>query len=41
MTHMQARIPLRDALSDAIRYWESRRIVYNVALAAVVVALAK
>lgn len=28
---------LRDILSDAIRYWEPRRIVYNVMLALVVV----
>ena len=28
---------LRDILSDAIRYWESRRIAYNAALVAVVV----
>jgi len=40
VTHMQARVSLRDALSDAIRYWELRRIVYNLALAAVVIALA-
>jgi hypothetical protein len=29
----------RDALTDAIRYWERRRIVYNVALAAIVLGL--
>ena len=28
---------LRDILSDAIRYWESRRIAYNAVLGAVVV----
>lgn len=28
---------LRDILGNAIRYWEPRRIVYNLALAAVVV----
>jgi len=28
--------PLRDALSDAIRYWERRRIAFNLLLAAVV-----
>lgn len=39
-THVPSRISLREALSDAIRYWELRRIVYNLALAAVVVALA-
>jgi hypothetical protein len=37
---MHAQISFRDALSDAIRYWELRRIVYNLALAAVVIALA-
>ena len=31
---------MRDALSDAIRYWELRRIVYNFALAAVVLVFA-
>ncbi|HET6906022.1 MAG TPA: hypothetical protein VFH52_03635 [Rhodanobacteraceae bacterium] len=36
-THAQS---LREALTDAIRYWELRRIVYNLALAAVVIALA-
>jgi len=40
MTNTHARIPFRDALSDAIHYWELRRIVYNIALAAVVIALA-
>lgn len=29
-------LPLRDTLSDAIRYWEPRRIAYNVVLAAIV-----
>lgn len=29
-------VSIRDALSDAIRYWELRRIVYNLVLAAVV-----
>lgn len=29
---------LHDALSDAIRFWEPRRILYNAALAAVVLA---
>lgn len=37
---MQAQASIRDALSDAIRYWEPRRIVYNLALAAVVLVLA-
>jgi hypothetical protein len=27
---------LRDVITDALRYWEPRRILYNVALAAVV-----
>ena len=40
MTNTHAQIPFRDALSDAIHYWELRRIVYNIALAAVVIALA-
>ncbi|MGN6730312.1 MAG: hypothetical protein ACTHJG_10825 [Rhodanobacteraceae bacterium] len=40
MTNTHARISFRDALSDAIHYWELRRIVYNIALAAVVIALA-
>lgn len=40
MTNVHAPISFRDALSDAIRYWELRRVVYNLALAAVVVALA-
>jgi hypothetical protein len=38
------RLPLQDitarqALSDALRYWEPRRVVYNVALALVVTAV--
>ncbi|HET6914100.1 MAG TPA: hypothetical protein VFH71_12270 [Rhodanobacteraceae bacterium] len=40
MTHTQTQISFRDALSDAVHYWELRRIVYNLALLAVVVALA-
>jgi hypothetical protein len=40
MTNMQAQVSFRDALSDAIHYWELRRIVYNLALAAVVIAMA-
>jgi hypothetical protein len=36
----QAQASMRDALSDAIRYWEPRRIVYNFALAAVVLVFA-
>lgn len=40
MTNMHAQVSFRDALSDAIHYWELRRIVYNLALVAVVVALA-
>jgi hypothetical protein len=31
--------PIRDALTDAIRYWEPRRIAYNIALAFIVVAV--
>lgn len=31
-----ADIGLRDALTDAIRYWERRRIIYNLVLAAIV-----
>src|SRR6185312_4793399 len=38
MTHAQA--SMRDVLSDAIHYWEPRRIVYNLALAAVVLVFA-
>ena len=30
--------PLRDVLMDAIRYWEPRRIVYNLLLVGVVMA---
>jgi hypothetical protein len=30
--------PLREILSDAIRYWELRRVVYNLLLVAVVIA---
>jgi len=29
---------IRDAVSDAIRYWEPRRLVYNAALALIVLA---
>jgi hypothetical protein len=29
---------IRDAVSDAIRYWEPRRLVYNAALALIVFA---
>lgn len=29
---------LREIITDAIRYWETRRIVYNLLLAAVVIA---
>lgn len=29
---------LRDIVADAIRYWETRRITYNLAPAAVVIA---
>jgi len=39
-TNIRAQIPWRDALSDAIRYWEPRRIVYNLALAVVVLVSA-
>ena len=31
-----AHVPLRDVFSDAIRYWESRRVAFNLLLAAVV-----
>ncbi len=31
-----SRLSIREVLSDAIRYWEPRRIAYNVALALVV-----
>ena len=31
--------PIHDALTDAFRYWEPRRIAYNVALALIVVAV--
>lgn len=34
-----SQISVRDALSDALRYWEPRRILYNLALLAVVVAI--
>jgi hypothetical protein len=30
--------PFRELLSDAVRYWEPRRVVYNLVLAAVVLA---
>jgi hypothetical protein len=30
------RTPLREMITEAIRFWEPRRIVYNVALAAIV-----
>ncbi|HJU09079.1 MAG TPA: hypothetical protein VJ727_11440 [Rhodanobacteraceae bacterium] len=36
----QAGISFHDVLSDAIAYWEPRRLIYNAALAAVVVAFA-
>ena len=36
IAHAQTRFSIRDALSDAIRYWEMHRIVYNLTLAAVV-----
>ena len=36
---IMAEITARAALSDAIRYWELRRIVYNVALLVVVAAV--
>jgi len=32
-------INLRDILTDAIRYWEWRRLIYNAALAAVVLVV--
>lgn len=31
-----SRLSIREVLSDAIRYWEPRRIAYNIALALVV-----
>ena len=31
MTNIHAQVSFRDALSDAIHYWELRRIVYNLA----------
>ena len=34
-----ADIKLREILSDAIRYWERARLLYNVVLAAIVTAL--
>lgn len=38
MTQTQSQVSMRDVLSDAICYWEPRRIDYNLALAAVVFA---
>ena len=35
----QEPMSLRDILSDAIRYWESRRIAYNAVLASIVIVL--
>lgn len=32
-------VTAKQALSDALRYWEPRRILYNVALALVVVVM--
>ncbi len=37
---VHARISMHDILSDAIHYWEPRRLIYNAALAAVVIAFA-
>jgi hypothetical protein len=34
-----AEVTFREALSDAVRYWEWRRIVYNLALVTVVAAV--
>jgi len=31
-------IPVRDYFTDAIRFWEPRRVIYNVVLAAIVIA---
>lgn len=31
-------VPVRDYLTDAIRFWEPRRVIYNVVLAAIVIA---
>jgi hypothetical protein len=35
---MDTSVGIRDAVADAIRYWEPRRIVYNVVLGLVVLA---
>ena len=37
-SHM-SQVSIRDALSEALRYWEPRRIVYNCALLVVVAAV--
>jgi hypothetical protein len=36
MTHAQPGVSIHEVLSDAIRYWEPRRAVYNLALVGVV-----
>ena len=33
----ESRVTLREVLDDALRYWERRRIIYNLVLAAAVV----
>ncbi|MGH8211694.1 MAG: hypothetical protein ACREPP_00525 [Rhodanobacteraceae bacterium] len=38
--HAQRQISTHDILSDAIRYWEPRRAIYNLALATVVIIFA-
>ena len=40
MTHAQPGISIHEVLSDAIRYWEPRRAIYNLALVGVVGAFA-
>jgi len=36
-TSEEPQFSIRDALTDALRYWEPRRLIYNAALAVVVV----
>ncbi len=40
MTHAHPEISIHEVLSDAIRYWEPRRALYNLALVGVVGAFA-
>lgn len=35
-TKEHERVPLREAITDAIAYWEPRRLLYNAALAVIV-----